>query len=82
MVALAVLARGETLVGPALDVHTYDGHEAEYWDLFRGMRAPTRRDCDDPGDAVAVVDAGARRLHSPSCPWFSRAPWAWPRSGW
>lgn len=27
---------------PALDMHTYDGHEAEYWDLFRGMRAPTR----------------------------------------
>ena len=27
---------------PALEAHTYDGHEAEYWDLFRGMRAPTR----------------------------------------
>ena len=43
MVALAVLAFGVRLWWvPALDVHTYDGHEAEYWDLFRGMRAPTR----------------------------------------
>ena len=43
MIALAVLAFGVRLWWvPALDVHTYDGHEAEYWDLFRGMRAPTR----------------------------------------
>lgn len=27
---------------PALDRHVYDGHEAEYWDLFRGERQPTR----------------------------------------
>lgn len=27
---------------PALGMHAYDGHEAEYWDLYRGMRAPTR----------------------------------------
>ena len=43
MLALAVLAFGVRLWWiPALDVHVYDGHEAEYWDLFRGMRAPTR----------------------------------------
>ena len=39
MIALAVLAFGVRPAGPALDVHTYDGHEAEYWDLFPGMRA-------------------------------------------
>ena len=27
---------------PAWTGHTFDGHEAEYWDLFRGMRLPTR----------------------------------------
>ncbi|MCK6507735.1 hypothetical protein L6R53_30940 [Myxococcota bacterium] len=27
---------------PALDRHVYDGHEADYWDLFRGERQPTR----------------------------------------
>ncbi|MEC8423244.1 MAG: hypothetical protein VX000_05665, partial [Myxococcota bacterium] len=30
------------LVVPAWTMHTYDGHEAEYFDLFRGVRAPTR----------------------------------------
>ncbi|MGB0639315.1 MAG: hypothetical protein ACPGTU_08285 [Myxococcota bacterium] len=27
---------------PALDSHMFDGHEADYWDLFRGVREPTR----------------------------------------
>ncbi|MEC9389166.1 MAG: hypothetical protein VX944_03760 [Myxococcota bacterium] len=27
---------------PAWTGHVFDGHEAEYWDLFRGMKAPTR----------------------------------------
>lgn len=27
---------------PAWTGHAFDGHEAEYWDLFRGMRDPTR----------------------------------------
>jgi len=27
---------------PALSDHVFDGHEAEYWDLFRGVREPTR----------------------------------------
>jgi len=43
MLGLAVLAFVVRLWWiPALEAHTYDGHEAEYWDLFRGMRAPTR----------------------------------------
>jgi hypothetical protein len=27
---------------PALGNHIFDGHEADYWDLFRGIREPTR----------------------------------------
>ncbi|MAY82140.1 MAG: hypothetical protein CL930_15340 [Deltaproteobacteria bacterium] len=27
---------------PALGSHIFDGHEADYWDLFRGVREPTR----------------------------------------
>ena len=27
---------------PAWDGHVFDGHEAEYWDLFRGDRSPSR----------------------------------------
>jgi hypothetical protein len=27
---------------PVLERHIYDGHEAEYWDLFRGERQPNR----------------------------------------
>jgi hypothetical protein len=27
---------------PSLELHQFDGHEAEYWDLFRGAREPTR----------------------------------------
>jgi hypothetical protein len=27
---------------PAWDGHVFDGHEAEYWDLFRGERSPSR----------------------------------------
>ena len=27
---------------PALEMHQFDGHEAEYWDLFRGFREPSR----------------------------------------
>ena len=35
---------GSALVGvPALDMHTYDGHEAEYFDPSGGMRAPDAR---------------------------------------
>ncbi len=29
-------------VVPAWTRHAYDGHEAEYWDLFRGARVPNR----------------------------------------
>jgi len=43
MVGLGVAALAVRLWWvPALEAHTFDGHEAEYWDLFRGMRAPTR----------------------------------------
>lgn len=36
---LFVLALVVRLVGiPALSAHVYDGHEAEYWDIFRGVR--------------------------------------------
>ena len=27
---------------PSMEFHTFDGHEAEYWDLFRGFREPSR----------------------------------------
>jgi len=30
------------VVIPALTNHTYDGHEADYFDLFRGIAEPTR----------------------------------------
>ena len=40
---LAILALAVRLVWiPALTGHVFDGHEAEYWDLFRGAREPTR----------------------------------------
>lgn len=42
-VALGVAAMLIRLVWiPAWSGHVFDGHEAEYWDLFRGMKAPTR----------------------------------------
>ena len=40
LVALALAVRLAWV--PAWSAHLYDGHEAEYWDLFRGLRAPTR----------------------------------------
>lgn len=40
LVLLAMFIR--LFVVPALDGHMFDGHEAEYWDLFRGVREPTR----------------------------------------
>ncbi len=41
--ALALLVLGVRLFWvPALSAHIFDGHEAEYWDLFRGAGAPTR----------------------------------------
>ncbi len=42
---LAVAALGlsvRLLVVPAVSEHVYDGHEAEYWDLFAGTRRPTQ----------------------------------------
>ena len=27
---------------PSMQMHQFDGHEAEYWDLFRGFREPSR----------------------------------------
>jgi hypothetical protein len=40
---IAVLALFVRLLWvPALEMHQFDGHEAEYWDLFRGVREPTR----------------------------------------
>jgi len=40
---IALLALFVRLVWvPALELHQFDGHEAEYWDLFRGIREPTR----------------------------------------
>jgi len=27
---------------PVFSRHSFDGHEAEYWDLFRGVSSPTR----------------------------------------
>jgi len=40
---LAIVAMGVRLVWiPSLTGHVFDGHEAEYWDLFRGVREPTR----------------------------------------
>lgn len=40
VVAVALLVR--LLLLPALERHAFDGHEAEYWDLFRGERALSR----------------------------------------
>jgi hypothetical protein len=48
--ALGPLSLGAGLLGlalrlwgvPALSRHVYDGHEAEYWDLFTGVRALSR----------------------------------------
>jgi len=40
LLAAALLVR--LWVIPAWTGHIYDGHEAEYWDLFRGVRAPNR----------------------------------------
>lgn len=37
---LALVVR--LVVLPAWTAHTHDGHEAEYFDLFRGVRSPTR----------------------------------------
>ncbi len=40
---LFALALGIRLLWlPALSAHVYDGHEAEYWDIFRGVRAVNR----------------------------------------
>lgn len=40
---LALVAVGVRLFWiPAWTAHAFDGHEAEYWDLFRGMKSPTR----------------------------------------
>jgi hypothetical protein len=40
LLAGAILVR--LVVIPAWTGHTYDGHEAEYWDLYRGALEPTR----------------------------------------
>lgn len=40
MFLVALLVR--LVVVPSLTGHIYDGHEAEYWDLFRGVRQPNR----------------------------------------
>jgi len=40
LVGVALLVR--LVVVPALDAHYYDGHEAEYWDIFRGVREVNR----------------------------------------
>lgn len=40
LLGFAMLLR--LVVLPALGAHTYDGHEAEYFDLFRGVRSPNR----------------------------------------
>ena len=41
MVASAALFVRLVLI-PALTMHTYDGHEADYFDIFRGVLEPTR----------------------------------------
>ena len=41
VIAVVVLAV-RLLWIPALSDHIFDGHEAEYWDLFRGVAVPTR----------------------------------------
>ena len=41
--ALVGVALGvRLLLIPSLTRHVFDGHEAEYWDLFQGVRAPNR----------------------------------------
>jgi hypothetical protein len=40
LLGLAIVVR--LLAVPAWVQHTYDGHEAEYFDLFRGVREPNR----------------------------------------
>ena len=42
LVLFAISLAVRLLVVPSLSVHVYDGHEAEYWDLFLGVRTPTR----------------------------------------